>query len=154
MASHNLRRGVILGTAAAMLSGCGSFADRVAAPIVQAVKLEPRLSSADDRYQKMIFLVGRLMMGEEQEREDAAGKLGLLRDARAVSALVRALKDPSKRVRGNAAWALGEIGDRSAVPALTDTLNDEDPITRQDAAMALGKIGSLNPPAASRPGSG
>ena len=140
MNSHNLKRGAIIGAAAAMLSGCGNFAQRISEPIRQAVQLEPNARAHGENYQKMIYLMGRLMMGEEQERADAAGRLGILHDARAVPALVAALKDPSKLVRSNAAWALGEIGDPAAGPALREALNDEDEMTRNDAARALGML--------------
>jgi len=140
MNSHNLKRGAIIGAAAAMLSGCGNFAQRISEPIRQAVQLEPNARAHGENYQKMIYLMGRLMMGEEQERADAAGRLGILHDARAVPALAAALKDPSKLVRSNAAWALGEIGDPSAASALRETLSDPDAFTRNDAAEALRKL--------------
>jgi HEAT repeat protein len=150
MSNHTLKRAAIIGAAAAMLSGCAGFAERMTISAPAAVKVEPRQRTTEDGYHKMVFLMGRLMMGEEEERAEAAGKLGILRDARAVPALVNALKDHSKLVRGNAAWALGEIGDIGAVPALKQTLEDEDQMIRQDASVALSKIETRNGPASAR----
>ena len=52
-------------------------------------------------------------------RQKAALALGKIGDARAVDALIEALKDRDDTLSGHAARALAEIGDASAVEALT-----------------------------------
>jgi len=74
-------------------------------------------------------------------RADAAFQLGKIKDKRAVSALIDALKDEDNDARGEAARALGYICDASAVPALIRVLKDEDRHVRKGAAEALGEIG-------------
>ncbi|MEM2908722.1 MAG: HEAT repeat domain-containing protein, partial [Candidatus Bilamarchaeaceae archaeon] len=81
-----------------------------------------------------------------EERNGAAIALGKIGDARAVPALIDALKDKNEDVRYGAAWALGEIAEKggdcsAAVPALIDALKDEKRDVREGAAEALGKIG-------------
>ena len=74
-------------------------------------------------------------------RKNAAEALGKLGDARAVEALIGALKGDEKDVRGEAASALGEIGDARAVEPLIAVLKEGDADMREDAAEALGEIG-------------
>ena len=73
-------------------------------------------------------------------RRLAALNLGVLRDARAVPSLVRALQDSHPRTREASTDALGLIGDRSAVFDLVQRLTDEDWNVRRVAAAALGQI--------------
>ena len=63
-----------------------------------------------------------------------------MRDARAVEALVVALKDVNPGVREQVAFALGQIGDPRAIDGLTAALKDANPDVRQQAAFALGQI--------------
>ncbi|MEO8393881.1 MAG: HEAT repeat domain-containing protein [Chloroflexota bacterium] len=57
-------------------------------------------------------------------RNSVAGALGDLRDARALPALLIALKDPDVRVYGTAIIALSKIGDERALPALLPFIAD------------------------------
>ena len=85
---------------------------------------------------------GRLMEAlgspEARVRRGAAWALGVVKDDRAVEALVRALKDPDEKVRKGAAWALGEMGPQAAA-ALSRSL--EDPEVREAVKEILEKIG-------------
>lgn len=59
-------------------------------------------------------------------RRNVAVALGNLGDARAVPALVKALRDPDDPVvRGHAAWALGRVGGAAAREALEAARRDE-----------------------------
>jgi hypothetical protein len=55
--------------------------------------------------------------------------------------VLRALSDPSYKVRLQAAMALGHLKDARAVPALVTSLEDPNPLVRGMAANALGLIG-------------
>ncbi len=63
---------------------------------------------------------------DEGVRTHAAESLGLLKDRRAVDALLAALNDSSPSVRFWSAYALGEIGDPRAVPALRRLADSDD----------------------------
>ena len=78
--------------------------------------------------------------------EHAAGALGAMRSAKAVTALEKALERSDFR-RYVAAWALGEIGDPGAIPALVGALGDGEGETRKYAARALVKFGPEGVPA-------
>jgi HEAT repeat protein len=73
-------------------------------------------------------------------RRNAAWTLGALDDARAVTALVEAVRDREAPVRAQAAWALGAIDHTDAVPALIAALRDQEGRVRCQAAWALGAI--------------
>ncbi len=73
-------------------------------------------------------------------RVNAAVKLGKLKDRKAISALLEALKDPNMALRNNAAFALGEIGAGEAVPNLIDLLRDPEERVRKSVVKALGMI--------------
>ena len=62
-------------------------------------------------------------------------------DERLVGALVAALSQPDATTRALAASKLADLGDRSAVPALVRTLADADDHVREEAARALGCLG-------------
>jgi HEAT repeat protein len=68
-------------------------------------------------------------------------------DARMVSALVQALRDPDPEPRASAARALGEIGsrDRMVIDALLAALEHPDWSTRGTAAEALGQVAPPDP---------
>jgi len=74
-----------------------------------------------------------------QEKWGAAVALGEIKDAKAVPALLEALKDEDKDVNELAAWALENIG-KPAVPALIKALKDENPKVRFRAAWVLGSM--------------
>jgi len=102
-------------------------------PVAATVPQDPRVEQ----------LINDLRHGEnEMVRSSAAGELGHMKAAKAVSPLIAALKDTHPYVRHGAAWALGEIGADRAVGPLKEAMNDDDEITRGKAAEALGKIES------------
>ena len=75
----------------------------------------------------------------EDVRCQAAWALGRAGKARAVEALIEALKD-SPAVRRQAIRALGQIGDPRALPALNAALKDDDTRVRRYAAKAIARI--------------
>jgi HEAT repeat protein len=68
--------------------------------------------------------------------------LGLLRDARAVPTLARALGSADPLLRGRAAETLGKFGelDAAIVERLLASLGDAEPFVRESAAKALGSL--------------
>jgi HEAT repeat protein len=74
-------------------------------------------------------------------REGAEEALREIGDERAVGPLIQVLKDEDYQVRKVAAKILGEIADARAVEPLIQALRDEDPGVRVTAAEALGEIG-------------
>lgn len=78
-------------------------------------------------------------------RENAADKLGMLwpkQDVNgAVTALIKAMKDPSNKVRLRVASALGELKASQAVDVLISALHDRDSEVVLFSAQALGDIG-------------
>jgi HEAT repeat protein len=59
-------------------------------------------------------------------------------DARAVGALIEALRDKDSKVRRSVAEALGKIGDARAVDSLIiETLKDDDNFVRESAKKRL-----------------
>ncbi len=95
-----------------------------------------------EAYDKLDRLLRELRSGDEDDREEAAKKLGKLEDRRAVPALVDVLRrDPEEDVREKAAEALGRIGDRSALPALRwAERHDREDDVREEAEEAIEKI--------------
>ncbi len=67
--------------------------------------------------------------------------LSVIRDPRAVPALIHLLSDGSSEVRWEAAIALGEINDPAATASLVQALGDPDRYVRYGAASALQKSG-------------
>ena len=63
--------------------------------------------------------------------------------AKAVPALVEALKNDDPLLRQNAALALGKIGPaaKDSAPALIEALGDQEWTVRRSAVLALGEIG-------------
>jgi HEAT repeat protein len=76
-------------------------------------------------------------------RSEIAEFLGTVRDAAAIPALSKALReDPGQAVRCGAAESLGEIGHLAAIPALLAALSHEpDPIVRSAVVYSLQNIG-------------
>jgi HEAT repeat protein len=85
------------------------------------------------------FLIERLKDKNSDVRRNVAWALGEIGDARAVDALIKALKDRVIRIR--VAEALGKIGDSRAVDALIEALRDWDEDVRKSVVWALGEIG-------------
>ncbi len=78
---------------------------------------------------------------DESVRWTAAKTLGAIDGEFAVASLIRALEDPSARVREVTVLALGKIGHFDAVPALAAVAeNDPDAAVREAAADALASI--------------
>jgi HEAT repeat protein len=77
-----------------------------------------------------------------QRRRLAATMLGVLRDARAIPALARALGASDRVLRGRAAETLGAFPqlDTDLVRQLVAGLTDPDPYFRECAAKALGYL--------------
>lgn len=81
-------------------------------------------------------------------RAEAARMMGRSRSPMAIDPLVRALEDPSFRVRREAAESLGETGHEEAVGPLARQLDNDESDIRAEAAEALGHIaipGVLDP---------
>jgi HEAT repeat protein len=78
-----------------------------------------------------------------QVRREAVETLGILKDGRAVEALIQALSDPTPGVRARAASALGLIGDNKAIDPLIGCLKDE-AFVKSRAAESLSKITGQN----------
>src|SRR5690554_3108981 len=102
-------------------------------------------------------LIRQLKSSDPDIREDAANRLGELRDRRAVLPLMQGLKDREHRVQIAAAEALGQIGDARAEEALIHCLKGETygfirhegaphiyEEIMESAAVALGKIGGIS----------
>lgn len=74
-------------------------------------------------------------------RAAAAGSLGLLRDHRAVSVLVSALRDSMAEISAEAALALGHIGTPEAIQSLRPVIENHDgyflPMSRRAAIKAV-----------------
>lgn len=66
--------------------------------------------------------------------------LGILKERRAVPALIEQLKSTELSIRLNAAHALGDIGDPAAINALSELRNDSEWVVRADAIEAMGKL--------------
>ena len=66
--------------------------------------------------------------------------LGILKDVRAVSVLLKYLDDADSRIRLAAVMALGNIGAPETREKLRGMLNDAEPNVRWDAAIALAKM--------------
>ena len=84
-----------------------------------------------------------LRIGTQPEKIDATNHIGTLgkNGAKAISALVSVLNDPSEPVGLNAAYALGTIGEE-AIDPLVGTLKDDNETVRRHAAYALTAAGS------------
>ena len=84
-------------------------------------------------------LIAAMKDGKNRERERAAKKLGEIKDARAVEALIGTLNEKYLLFH-EAAWALGQIGDPRAVGPLIAALRDKNNGSRYMAAEALGQL--------------
>jgi HEAT repeat protein len=71
----------------------------------------------------------------------AAQTLARMKDARAVTQLLTALKEDDIKLRQEVIFALGEIGDSRAFEPLIAALKDENPDIRWSAVLSLGYLG-------------
>ena len=86
--------------------------------------------------------VAQLKAKSPENRVEAAEALGASKDARAVDALLVALRDRNSDVRRSSAISLGKIADRKAAPGLIGATGDLDDLVRDTAADSLGAIGA------------
>jgi PAS domain S-box-containing protein len=77
---------------------------------------------------------------DERIRRAAIEQLPFIEEERAVTTLIRALKQDSSRVRETAAKALAQVKSTEATAALRAALTDEDSWTRYFAVRALGSL--------------
>ena len=71
-------------------------------------------------------LIEDIRNGYEYARDNAVRSLrNYPDDARALTAIAEALRDPAVVVRSTAAWALGQIGDRGQLDALREAWQAE-----------------------------
>jgi HEAT repeat protein len=85
-------------------------------------------------------LVMELSRGMAPER--AASVLGRIKDARALKALVTALRHPDPQVRMESCVALGELRDPAASEPLLVATRDPEHLVRAGAGAALDRIGT------------
>jgi len=80
-----------------------------------------------------------------QKRQNAAEKLGQIKDERVVPSLIRVLSDDADWwVRSTAAEALGRLQDAQVIEHLSTALNDESEQVRRAATEALGSLGDVS----------
>jgi hypothetical protein len=102
--------------------------------------LRPAPAHAEDR----VAALGRMLgSSSEKVRLSAVLALAKLGEPRVAAPLIRALHDPSPRVRSVAAAALGQLDVSAALPTLRELArSDEDPDVRNAASAATMKITS------------
>ena len=74
--------------------------------------------------------------------QGAAEALAAIGNSRAISELLKALKDKDPCVRKSVAEVLGKISNEIVIVGLLEVFEDEDPRVRKTIAIALGKIGN------------
>ena len=79
-------------------------------------------------------------------RVAAARSLGMLKDRRAVPALIAALEDPSSHVTCEAARALAHLRDDRAIHPLVSLLKSQEPGEAEAASATLGMMGTASIP--------
>lgn len=102
--------------------------------------LRPAPAHAEDR----VAALGRMLgSSSEKVRLSAVLALAKLGEPRVAAPLIRALHDPSPRVRSVAAAALGQLDCSAALPTLRELARgDDDPDVRNAASAATMKIAS------------
>jgi HEAT repeat protein len=86
-------------------------------------------------------LLKMLQSKTPMDRREAAHELGKLKDSRAVSPLIAALKDEEPMVRLDVSGALIEIGKPVVDPLLEAVKHDNDPIFLWNAIRVLEEVG-------------
>src|SRR3954470_8519547 len=108
------------------------------AALAALAALRPAPAHAEDR----VAALGR-MLGSPSEKVRLSAVLALakLGEPRVGAPLIRALHDPSPRVRSVAAAALGQLDCSAALPTLHELARgDDDPDVRNAASAATMKI--------------
>lgn len=88
-------------------------------------------------------LLKQLEIEEDTEvKSHIAFALGMLREVRAITQLMKLLTEPEPMLREYAIIALGNIGERSVAEHIIKILEeDPEPFVRSHAAIALGRLG-------------
>ena len=86
--------------------------------------------------------IKRMQTPDVQTRESAIQSITDLSFEVGSDELVRALSDPSSRIRRRAAIALGRLGDEKSVAALLDHVRDHPDLVEDEMIDALGESGS------------
>ncbi len=81
--------------------------------------------------------------GDETTRETAIATVASTHFEIARDEIIKALHDPSPRVRRQAARTLAELGGSGAVDALCHVLRDHPDLVEEEALEALGRLGNL-----------
>jgi hypothetical protein len=112
----------------------------VAIAVLAIAALDPAPAAAEDR----VAALGRMLgSSSEKVRLSAVLALAKLGEPRVGPPLIRALHDPSPRVRSVAAAALGQLDCSAALPTLRELArSDDDPDVRNAASAATMKIAS------------
>jgi hypothetical protein len=132
-AAHRQRRSVAIGRRVLVLA---AFA-------VLAAVAYPAPARAEDRVAALNRMLGS---SSDKTRLSAVLALAKLGEPQVEKPLIRALHDPSPRVRGVAAVALGRLECGAALPVLrTIARDDTDPDVRKAATTAAMKITSAHP---------
>ncbi len=124
---------------AAWLGALGAFA-ALGIAALGIIALRPAPAYAEDR----VAALGRMLgSSSEKVRLSAVLALAKLGEPRVAGPLIRALHDPSPRVRSVAAAALGQLDCSAALPTLRELArSDDDPDVRNAASAATMKITS------------
>jgi len=107
-------------------------------PEIQASAVHALGSLGSDATEALIIALNKK---NRNLRLGVIGALAEIRDPRAVSSLIKMIRDPSSEIRWQAAIALGEMGDPAAAPAILEALKDTDKYVRYGSAISLVKIG-------------
>jgi len=102
------------------------------------------IASAEKTFAKADDFAARLNDANPDIAMTAAECLGLMRDSRAVPALMKLITSTDPEVKLNAVKGLGEAGDRAALPELRQLLNDPDLNMRGWSIIGLGKLKDEN----------
>ncbi|SCG85412.1 4a-hydroxytetrahydrobiopterin dehydratase [Methanobacterium congolense] len=108
-------------------------------------KLAERIDSLESNNDaEVLDNMDMLKNGSDFEKRKAAGRLGNLRDERAVNLLIKALDDDDRFVQRASARSLGKIGNEKAIKPLIRILGFVDPEFRWAAKEALVEIGEAS----------
>lgn len=138
--AHRQRRSSAIGRRVLRLALAMGMAIAAIGPLVAATP-----ARAEDRIASLNRMLGS---SSERVRLSAVLALAKLGEPRVDKPLIRALRDPSPKVRVVAAAALGQLDCAAALPALRIAArSDDDPDVRRAASTATVKIGGARRPA-------